>query len=60
MNNDSADHKDQLRQLPSVDKLVLESEETVAEYGHQAVTLAIRDVLQEIRELIIGGDSPDS
>ncbi len=60
MEKDSANRKDRLRQLPSVDRLLLESKNVVAQYGHQSVTLALRDVLQECRDLIIAGKSPAS
>jgi len=55
--NDSANYKVRLRQLPSVDRLLLESKNVVAQYGHQMVTLALRDTLQECREHIIAGET---
>lgn len=56
MKNDSANHSDGLRKLPSVDRLLHGSKNVVAQYGHQAVTLALREVLQDCRELILAGD----
>lgn len=57
MENDSENYKDRLRQLPSVDRLLLESKNVVAQYGHQAVTLALREVLQECRQLIVSANA---
>jgi L-seryl-tRNA(Ser) seleniumtransferase len=48
--------KDKLRLLPSVDRLLLGFKDTVEQYGHQAVTAALREVLQDCRKRIIAGD----
>ncbi len=56
MNSGGENHKDKLRQLPSVDGLLHESPDLTAIYGHQAATNAFRDVLQACRQAIIAGD----
>lgn len=51
--------KDKLRLLPSIDRLLLGSGTAVEKHGHRAVTAALRDVIQNCREQIIAGDTPD-
>ena len=48
-------HKDKLRMLPSIDRLLLGIDDAVEIYGHQAVTKALREVIQERRKRIING-----
>jgi len=49
-----------LRELPSVDKLLLALPDSVAEYGAQAVTQAARKVLQQARDSILQDTPLDS
>jgi L-seryl-tRNA(Ser) seleniumtransferase len=47
---------DQLRMLPSVDRLLLGFDEAIEEYGHQATTAALRKTLQDCRDCIASGE----
>jgi L-seryl-tRNA(Ser) seleniumtransferase len=49
-----------LRQLPSVDRLLQRSsvQKLYAEYGHAATVTAIRAVLEEARQAVLGGAPP--
>jgi len=48
--------KDQLRKLPSVDRLLLGFEEAIQRYGHQATTTALREALEHSRAQITAGN----
>lgn len=50
-------HKDKLRNLPSIDRLLLEFDEATMQYGHRATTLALRETLDEFRVQIMSGSS---
>lgn len=56
MDNDLTNHRDKLRRLPSVDKLLHECGDAVQQYGHQAVTDALRSVLDDRRKAIVAGE----
>ena len=58
VDNDLTHHKDKLRALPSVDKLLQECGDAVQQYGHQAVTTALRAVLDDRRKAIVSGETP--
>jgi len=51
-------NNDKLRTLPSIDALLLGFDDAVEQYGHQAVTAALREVIQDRREQITAGNSP--
>lgn len=53
-------HKDKLRMLPSIDRLLLGIDDAVEVYGHHAVTKALREVIQERRKRIINGRSSNT
>ena len=44
--------------LPSIDRLLLGFDDAVEQYGHQAATAALREVIQDRRQQIIAGNSP--
>jgi L-seryl-tRNA(Ser) seleniumtransferase len=46
------------RELPSVDRLLLGFGDAVEQFGHQEVTGALREVIQQRREQISAGHSP--
>lgn len=48
---------DKLRMLPSIDGLLLGFDDAVETYGHQAITEALREVIQDRRKRIISGQS---
>lgn len=48
-----------MRQLPSVDTLLQQAQDLVENYGHQAVTGALRMALSSLREAILAGETPD-
>jgi len=52
--------KDQLRKLPSVDRLLSGCADAVDTYGHQAVTAALREALQDSRARIVAGETSSS
>ncbi|MDG2175922.1 MAG: L-seryl-tRNA(Sec) selenium transferase [Gammaproteobacteria bacterium] len=52
----TSDINDLIRQLPSVDAVLLAGKGIVAEYGHLEVTKKIRDALDAVREQILTGD----
>lgn len=56
--NDRTSTKARLRMLPSIDRVLLGFDEAVEQYGHQAVTAALREVIQDCRRQIIAGNSP--
>jgi L-seryl-tRNA(Ser) seleniumtransferase len=51
-----SENNDLIRQLPSVDAVLLAGKEMVAEYGHLEVTEKIRVALDTVREQILVGD----
>ena len=48
--------KDELRKLPSVDRLLLGFAEAIDTYGHKAAAAALREVLQDSRAKIVSGE----
>lgn len=46
--------------LPSVDRLLLELDDAVEQYGHRSVTAALREVLDNSRGKIVAGDLSDT
>ncbi|MCB0000344.1 MAG: hypothetical protein KDE56_31480, partial [Anaerolineales bacterium] len=54
MNNDN-NNRSLLRHLPSVDKLLLQAEGLVGEYGRLLTTEALRHTLEQQRQLILSG-----
>ncbi len=49
-----------LRMLPSIDRVLLGFNEAVEQYGHQAVTAALREVIEDCRIQITAGNSPST
>lgn len=47
------------RQLPSVDRVLQESQDLVSRWGHQIVSEAIREHLREIRDSVTSGQTLD-
>ena len=52
-------NRDIRSELPSVDRVLQESQDLVSRWGHQMVSEAIREHLCEIRESVNAGQSPD-
>jgi L-seryl-tRNA(Ser) seleniumtransferase len=50
------DNNDLIRQLPSVDAVLLAGQAMEAQYGHLDVTEKIRSALDDVREQILAGD----
>lgn len=57
MTGTDATINEKLRALPSVDSLLAEMSADVQQYGHQAATKALRDVLAVQRERVLSGTS---
>ena len=51
---------DKLRALPSIDRLLTGFDDAVASYGHDAVTDALRAVIDDRRQRILAGQSPST
>lgn len=60
MDSSSTLNKIKLRALPSIDRLLLGCGDAIEQYGHQEVTAALREVIQERREKIAAGHSADT
>ena len=60
MNSKQTPQKDRLRELPSVDKLLLDFDDAIDEFGHKAATNALRKVLDDRRARIVSGDSSET
>jgi L-seryl-tRNA(Ser) seleniumtransferase len=58
MDSNNTHNKIKLRALPSIDRLLLGFGDAVEQYGHQEVTGALREVIQERRDKIAAGQSP--
>lgn len=57
MNSKRTPHKDKLRLLPSVDRLLLGFDEAIEIYGHKAAAAGLREALQDSRARIVSGES---
>ncbi len=53
--NDPVPGNDKLRELPSIDRLLVEFDDAVETFGHQAVADALREVISDRRKRIIAG-----
>ena len=51
---------DKLRRLPSIDRLLAGLDDAVEQWGHKAVTAALREVIQDRRKQITAGNSPET
>lgn len=51
--------QEQLRQLPSIDALLTEMPEALAQWGHTQLTDSLREHLADLRRDITAGNSPD-
>ena len=51
---------DKLRRLPSIDRLLAGLDDVVEQWGHKAVTAALREVIQDRRQQITAGNSPET
>jgi L-seryl-tRNA(Ser) seleniumtransferase len=60
VNSKQTPQKDRLRELPSVDKLLLDFDDAIDEFGHKAATNALRKVLDDRRARIVSGDSSET
>jgi L-seryl-tRNA(Ser) seleniumtransferase len=49
---------DKLRTLPSIDRLLSNFDDALAEFGHEATVAALRQTLQQVRSKVIAGESP--
>ena len=60
VDDDKTPDKDKLRALPSIDRLLTGLDDAVASHGHDAVTGALRAVIDDRRRRIIAGQSPST
>jgi L-seryl-tRNA(Ser) seleniumtransferase len=45
--------------LPSVDRVLQNSQDLISRWGHKTVSIAVRQILNEIRDRIAAGQKPD-
>jgi L-seryl-tRNA(Ser) seleniumtransferase len=60
VDDNNTPRKDKLRALPSIDRLLTGFDDAVTSYGHDAVTDALRAVIDDRRQRIIAGQSPST